>query len=63
LAQNFIKYIKQPYYVFDLEDPTHLDQLSNPKTTLELLAHNDKLTRQNKKQPIPTLFLQRSLIL
>jgi len=37
LAQHFTKSIKDPIYFFDLEDPSHLDQLQNPKTTLDPL--------------------------
>lgn len=37
LARQFTKNIKEPVYFFDLEDPTHLDQLKNPKMTLDPL--------------------------
>ncbi|PIZ32694.1 MAG: hypothetical protein COY39_04845 [Alphaproteobacteria bacterium CG_4_10_14_0_8_um_filter_37_21] len=37
LAREFIKSIKEPFYFFDLEDPSHLDQLKNPKLTLDPL--------------------------
>lgn len=39
LANSYIKQIDgtKKVYFFDLEDPTHLDQLKNPKTTLEPL--------------------------
>jgi len=37
LAHHFTKSIKDPIYFFDLEDPSHLDQLQNPKTTLDPL--------------------------
>lgn len=37
LARQFTKGIKEPVYFFDLEDPSHLDQLKNPKLTLDPL--------------------------
>lgn len=37
LARQFTKNIKEPVYFFDLEDPSHLDQLQNPKITLDPL--------------------------
>lgn len=37
LARHFTKSIADPIYFFDLEDPSHLDQLQNPKTTLDPL--------------------------
>jgi predicted AAA+ superfamily ATPase len=37
LAQHFIKNSIGSHYFFDLEDPTHLDQLSNPKAALDPL--------------------------
>ena len=34
---HYIKNIDGPTYFFDLEDPSHLDQLNNPKMTLDPL--------------------------
>lgn len=37
LSRQFANSIKDPVYFFDLEDPSHLEQLQNPKTTLDPL--------------------------
>lgn len=37
LARQFTNSITDPIYFFDLEDPSHLDQLQNPKTALDPL--------------------------
>lgn len=37
LSHHYTKNIKEQVYFFDLEDPSHLDQLQNPKMTLDPL--------------------------
>lgn len=37
LSRQFTNSITDPIYFFDLEDPSHLDQLQNPKTALDPL--------------------------
>ncbi|MDP2193770.1 MAG: ATP-binding protein [Alphaproteobacteria bacterium] len=53
LAREFIKSLNEPCYFFDLEDPVHLDQLKNPKLTLDPL---DGLIVIDEVQRRPDLF-------
>ncbi|CAO5680984.1 MAG: hypothetical protein HEEMFOPI_01422 [Holosporales bacterium] len=53
LAHHFIKGQVQNYYMFDLEDPIHLDQISNPKVALDSL---NGLIVIDEIQRLPDLF-------
>ena len=53
LAHSYIKQLNDKNYFFDLEDPSHLDQLKNPKATLDPL---DGLIVIDEIQRQPELF-------